>query len=246
VTGRILSSLGSRQLWGGPALWVVVLLIAANGVAAGLHDALRREREAGLLANVHAANERETPRYDWSVGERPGAFLRYMPDATKTPLVIVSGMSQMYAINERRPEDLTISELLDDALQQKGIRAFGLAAPNLDNEEALLILLTSMENPRTKSAVFVYGVCFDKFRNVDLRPGFAALLADRQGLRESWARACNGRESRYPLACQKMAQTLHDLAAPAQASDDFEHRVRRAIASISPLMAHRAEVNAYC
>jgi len=85
-------------------------------------------------------------------------------------LVVLSGMSQMYAINDPQEGDQTISEWLDDALSAQGARVWGMAAPNLSNEEALFQLVMLLQDPVTRPHSFIYGICFDKFRNIDLRP----------------------------------------------------------------------------
>ena len=111
-------------------------------------------------------------RFDRSCGEDLAAFWKYLPDATNCRLAIHCGMSQSYAINERVPGDQTIPEWMDNALASKGTRVFGLAAPNICNEEVLFLLLATLSDPKTRPAAFIFGTCFDKFRNVDLRPGY--------------------------------------------------------------------------
>jgi hypothetical protein len=68
-------------------------------------------------------------------------------------MFLLCGMSQMYVINEFKSGDKTISELMDDKAAPKGVRVFGLAAPNLCNEEAMLLLLSTLSSPHTKPSV---------------------------------------------------------------------------------------------
>jgi len=119
----------------------------------------------------------------------------------------------MYAINEFKSGDETISELMDDETAPEGVRVFGLAAPNLCNEEAMLLFLSTLSSPHTKPNVFIYGVCFDKYRNLDVRPSYQAhLLRDRE-LQALWQRTAMEFNKQYPLATQKMLSSLKDVLA---------------------------------
>lgn len=227
-------------------LFLVLFAIANVGVASW-RKTLEEERRQNLLQRGAADPDKPgaVVRYDWSVGEDWGRFIRYMPDAEKTPLVTVVGMSQMYAINDGTPTDLTIAERIDDALAPKGVRAFGIAGPNLSNEEAVFILSTLLDDRRTKPDVFVYGVCFDKFRNVDLRPGYQALLHGRPAFAARYREIAERHASTHPAASEKL---LGSLAAPeAQKSAEaatVETRLRDAAASVLPVVAARRELNA--
>jgi hypothetical protein len=235
-----------RRLWSGPAPLCFGILVAANLCIWHLERGLEESRRANLLSLSASIRAPGPPRYDWSIGEDPGRYWGEIPDARRAPLVVVSGMSQMYAINDPHPGDEIIVEHLDDALAPHGVRAFGFAAPNMNNEEALLYLVAATLEERTSPAAFVYGVCFDKFRNVDLRPGLSRFLAQRPALREAWARVCATRSARYPMACAKIEASLQETAtSSAQAErDDFEHELRAALGRVLPMIADGADLNA--
>lgn len=233
--------------WKGAGPWIVLLLLLSNFGAAAWRTSLKRTREANLLADLSHLSERgdtRAPRYDWSVGENLAAYLPFVPDARTAPLVIVSGMSQMFSINDPKPGDETISEVLDDELSLSGIRVFGLAAPNLNNEEVILLLLSTLSSPSTRPTVFLYGVCFDKFRNIDLRPEYSRYLEQTPAVRALWGRTCVEFGSKYPLVCQKMQQTLNESLRAVTEPNDFEHALRRRAEVLFPLVAAKADLNA--
>ena len=137
---------------------------------------LSEYRQNNLLAAASPAarpGPRPEVRYDWSIGGNLDLYWRNIPSVPGQALAILSGMSQMYAINERQPGDETIAERMDDMLAAQGIRIFGLAAPNLCNEEALLLLLATISELKAKPQAFIYGVCFDNFRNLGFAPGIS-------------------------------------------------------------------------
>jgi hypothetical protein len=159
-------------------------------------------------------------------------------------------MSQMYAIKNPSPGDQTIAEWLDEELEPRGVRVFGLAAPNLNNEEAVMYLIASTTTPEVSASAFVYGLCFDKLRNVDLRPGLKKFLFARPALKEAWMHACD-RElaTRHPMACEKMKASLakgEELAKTAEDStnDGLEQKTRTFAADLLPLVADRQYLNA--
>jgi hypothetical protein len=233
-----------RRLWRGPAPLCLLLLALANVFVARAERELQEETQANLLILKPAIRAGGTPRYDWSVGEDPARYWENIPDGRAQPLVIVSGMSQMYAINDPEPGDEIIVEHLDDALAPQGARAFGLAAPNMDNEEALLYLLATAIDPRTRPTTFLYGVCFDKFRNIDLRPGLLRFLEQQPGLRAAWIDVCASRATTYPMACAKMGSAVAELQRHESHEDDFEHRVRAQLGRAVPIIANSADLNA--
>ncbi len=225
---------------------VLALLVVFNAYVVRMEKGLEGERHANLLMLHSAADAADHPRYDWSVGEDLARYWRFIPDARRQPLVIVSGMSQMYSINDPQVGDEIIVEHLDDALAASGVRAFGLAAPNLDNEEALLYLLSTSIDPKTKPAVFLYGVCFDKFRNVDLRPGLAQFLRDMPGLREAWSGLCDDRSEKYPMACAKIRAAADvSLGAGDARENDVEQRLRAALGRVVPMIGSSADLSVH-
>src|SRR6266403_1435448 len=206
IDWALISLLKTKRLWRGPLVWVLGLFVLANFVAARVEKALIAEGKRNLLlvpAPANAAPDSDknlrTARYDVSVGRDLDHYWAAVPDAASQPLVVLCGMSQMYAINEFKSRDETISELMDDETAPKGVRVFGLAAPNLCNEEAMLLFLSSLSSPHTKPSVFIYGVCFDKYRNLDVRPSYQAhLLRDRE-LQALWQRTATEFNKEYPL-----------------------------------------------
>jgi hypothetical protein len=248
----LIALLVSPKLWDGALPWIVGLLGLCNALVLYNRPALAAEREANLLAASReqgmtgGESGHSAIRYDISKGGELGRYLPFMPDARAQPLVILCGMSQMYAINETKPGDETISERMDDETAPKGTRVFGLAAPNLCNEEALLLFLTAISNPRTKPRVFVYGLCFDKFRNIDLRPTYQTFLAQRPELLELWESTARAAATKYPQASQKMLASRYEAVVAGSKSNEegVESRLRPVIARWVPLVADRKELNA--
>jgi hypothetical protein len=156
-------------------------------------------------------------------------------------------MSQMYAINDRKAGDETISEYLDDLVASDGARSFGVAGPNLSNEEALFVFEALAADSRTKPAVFVYGVCFDKFRNVDLRPGYQSLLRESTPIAHRWRQTAVLIFTQFPAASRKMFDSLSSAKSQqALASvDDVENRLRNAAGHILPMVSSRKEMNSF-
>jgi hypothetical protein len=226
---------------------ITIAMLAAVNVAIWLHHG---RLEAARRENLLITAPTQSVRYDPSVGEHLDVYFSRIPDATAAPLVVIAGMSQMYAINERKPGDQIIAEWLDDALAPKGVRVFGLAAPNLSNEEAVLYLLATAASSETHPTAFIYAICFDKLRNVDLRPTLKNFLASRPAVKEAWKNACgDGLADKYPMACEKMKATLATLDTPAEkpqasASDAFEQHARASAARAFPLVADRQNLNA--
>jgi hypothetical protein len=237
------------RLWRGSALGAVMLLVAANVAIDRWSRSLAAVRQENLLTSAGQPWAGMRPRsggavrYDESVGENLEAYWPCLPDARKCRSVILCGMSQLYAVNERQTGDETISECLDDKLAPSGVRVFGLAAPNLCNEEALLLLLAAAAEAKTRPAVFVYAVCFDKFRNVDLRPGYRAFLHQRPELAALWSATARRYADRYPAAAEKMRSTAKPVAAESDRPDTLETRLRRA-AECLPMVRARGDLNA--
>lgn len=262
---ELFTLLDDRRFWRGPALGTVVAFAALNLATVIWHKDIVGERQANLLLNstdvagAAAAvtdirqNASGRVRFDQSVGENLEAFWPAVPDARRQPLVILAGMSQNYAINDQQPGDQTIVEWIDDALAPRGVRAFGLSAPNLSTEEALFLLEASIADPSTKPDTFIYGVCFDKLRNTDLRPGYQRVLSERTWLQSAWQSTAESLASTHPAASEKMLATLHGLGTqsgqttdqPTVASqgDSTEQAVRDTMAQAVPLIGVRKELN---
>jgi hypothetical protein len=239
-----------RRSLAGPLPWLLALFALLNIGIYRSKTEFEAQRRANLLTREASAEGRAKPRFDQSVGENLGAYWSLIPDARAQPLVVVSGMSQMYAINDARPGDRTISEVLDDELSPQGIRVFGLAAPNMNNEEALLYLAATASSPETHPDVFVYGLCFDKMRNVDVRPKLLEFLRQRPELQHAFREVCDAREASFPMACGKIRATLATvLADPAKAdnatpaTDTLESSTRKWAAFV-PAVGARKELNA--
>ena len=232
-----------RRFWRGPAPYTLLLLGAFNLGVWRLQARLAEERRIALAAGDQGAVQ-TNPRFDTSYGEALLSTWDSIPDATKQTLVVVSGMSQMFSISEREPGDLSISELMDDGLAPKRVRVYGLAAGNLCNEEAFFLLQSLLEKPQTTPKVFIFGACFDKMRNLDLRPGYQQFLWAKPGLQESWKRTAEAYRQQYPLAAEKMLKSLEDLRASKSSNDAFEDKLRDRLADWVPLVASRKELNA--
>jgi hypothetical protein len=237
-----------RQFWQGPAPWIAVLLIAANMVVARGRSNLSAERRENLTtgdvkADAPAVRER---RHDSTYGENLLETWPAIPDATQKPLIVLCGMSQLHTINDRQPGDQLTCEEMDDALAPKGARVFGLHAPNLSNEEALFLALALIQQPQTTPRVFIFGSCFDKFRNIDLRPGYRNFLRARPDLQAAWKRLAEERRADYPQAAAKMVQSLEEIQSEEKqlADDSVEGRLREAVASVVPVVAARKDLNA--
>ncbi|MBJ6723172.1 hypothetical protein [Geomesophilobacter sediminis] len=233
-----------RLLFGVPTL-VIFLLILVDFCVISWQKALTQQRQQNLLISAPQDPSRRTVNWDMSVGENLEQYLPYLPDSSMGRLTILAGMSQMYAINDQKPGDRIIVEHLDAALSPSGMRAFGLAAPNMHNEEALLMLLTTLSIPKAHPNYFIYGVCFDKFRNVDLRPGLQRLLGTRPELAQIWRDAALRYRNRYPKAAEKMLASLAAVESTQKKGEvTFEERLRSKVASLLPLVAARQDLNA--
>jgi hypothetical protein len=227
----------------GSLLWIAAIFAVLNVLILHWHKSLAEERKRNLLVSQDRAPATGA-RWDLSAGEDLGRYWPSIPDARTQTVVILAGMSQMYAINDARPQDKTISEHMDDALSKKGIRVFGMAAPNLCNEEAVLLLLSTMSDPRTHPAVFIYGVCFDKFRNIDLRSEYQAFLKDRPALRSLWNDTAKEYVGKYPKAGEKMIKSLGELWEEPPDRETMETRFRGWASRYFPVISARQDLNA--
>ena len=239
--------LSDRRLWRGPAIAVIILLVAVNFWVRSYGDwsVAGSQKEAQRKATQQVVPTTEsTPRYDFSDGEDLERYWPFIPDARRGRLVIVSGMSQMNSIDDPAPGDQLICEWLDDSLSAKGTRAWGLAASNLCNEEAVFQLISLVSEPATRPSIFIYPLCFDKMRDVDLRPGYERFLRARPAVQQAYAAAAQRYRERYPAAAAKMLQTLeHVQQSSRQADQSFEGRLRRNTEQFLPLVASRKELN---
>jgi hypothetical protein len=230
----------------GSAPWVVLLLIGIGMLVGHWGDQLQKERRKNLLQmNLAGGQHVGARRYDVTTGEDVLSSLPSIPNSQTRPLVILSGMSQMYAINDAKPGDETISEIMDDQLAPHGIRIFGLAAPNLCNEEALLLLLTTVAKPETTPCIFMYGVCFDKFRNISLRPGYQDLLRARPDIQRLWLQVAAEYIAKYPEASSEMMASLQSTRGEGtqKAGSVVEERIRDMAGKVSPVVRYRQELN---
>lgn len=247
--------LRDRRFWQGSGPWWLVLFLATNLYVLHLQNAFEREKARNLLQHrtllpTATAQEQalpgavtDRPRYDWSVGENLSDYWPYIPDATARPLTLLTGMSQMYAINEAMPGDQTIAEHMDDMLAYRGVHIFGLAAPNLSNEEALFLLLAALSQRETRPYAFVYGVCFDKFRNLDLRPGYQEFMRNRPAVQHLWQTLAAEYAIQYPMASAKMLQSLAALQPADKRQTSIETRLRQFVATWIPAVAAQKRLN---
>ena len=239
--------LADRRLWTGPAIVVAILLIAVNfcvrGYRAWLIEEEKKSAQGGAAQHVVMPNE-SAARYDLSCGEHLDDYWSSIPDARRTRLAILSGMSQMHSINDHQPGDQYICQWLDDALAPKGTRVWGLAAPNLNNEEAVFQMVSLVADPATHPTTFIYGLCFDKMRNIDLRPGYQNFLRRRPAFVEAYESAARRFAEQYPAASAKMIQNLEELRRASQQQDEsFEARLRQHTEGFVPLVASRKDLN---
>lgn len=247
---ELLSVLTNRRFWRGPFVWVVLVLLLVNQAASRWTAAWRAEAFAQASGQGQAAPDPATAnrpvRYDWSISDRYEQFVAYVPDSRQTNLVILSGMSQMYTINDFRPGDQTISEWMDDVLAPKGTRVFGLAAPNLSHEESVFILMSMLEKPQTKPDAFIFAVAFEKLREVDLRPQYLAYLRKHPELVEEWRGVALKYRTKYPLASAKMLATLESLQRTDAVANEatLESRLRTKVAEFVPIVRERKTLNA--
>jgi hypothetical protein len=224
----------------------LLVFTSVNVAAARLQHWLEARQKANLMLVESFTATAGGVGFDRSIGEDLDRFWSHIPDARRQPLALVVGMSQNYAINEQAEGDRTIPELIDARLTAKGMRAFGLVAPNLDNEEALFYLLASTSYPETYPAAMIYGVCFDKFRNTDIRAGLQNFMRKRPELIAGWRALASRYAERFPRAAEKMQATLKQLAESGAARDEqsFERRLRANVGHVLPLVEARQPINA--
>jgi hypothetical protein len=237
-----------RRFWTGTWVWVALLLGAVNvGVYAWSKQAAQEQKQKiqadfQIEQVLYAASD-AVPRYDCSCGENLEAFWSSIPDGRQTRLAILSGMSQMHTVNDGKLGDKLICQMLDDALQQTGTRVWGFAAPNLCNEEAVFQLVSLLSDPAKHPRYFIYGICFDKMRNIDLRVGYQRFLRDHPEIVARYEDTARQYDATYPLAAAKMRETLADIAqSAAQKSDSLESRLRDTVGDVVPLVKARKDL----
>ena len=200
-----------------------------------------------MQADHSRATAKDVPRYDWSTGSEQAKYWKYMPDARQHRLVVLDGMSQQYAINDEQPGDRIISEILDDSLRSTNTRVFGIAAPNLNHEEWLLHLHALVQNPATTPELMVFGVCFDKMRNVDVRETMQEALNANPALAREWQRSIDSLRAELPILATQMERTLE--TSRAQSVTRLDQRVEQALvsnlASTVPIVALRADLRSF-
>lgn len=237
----------ARSFWRSAILFSTTFILL-NLCVIQIRPKLEAQRRGNLLES-----ELRFQRDD-SVEQRPGeSFREYWQRSSSSQtdrIVYVVGMSQMYAINDRKPQDRIIADHLNEWLRSHAAKAVSLAAPNLSNEEALFFLLAGLSDPGHRPSIFLFGVCFDKFRNLDLRPEFEAFLASNPALRRRWrAEAADAVD--LPRAAEKMRQTEGQIAnAEADVAPEtlrtrgFEERLRDVLSKVVPVIAARRLLNA--
>jgi hypothetical protein len=237
----------ARRFWRGAVLFSTAFL-ALNVWIAGGRRGLEDERRRNLLQATDPSVQGGC--VEPMTGESFESYWQRIPDGRTKRLIFVSGMSQMYAINDRQPNDRIIADHLDSWIRRRGARAASLAGPNLCNEEALFFLCAGLSDPARRPAVFVYGVCFDKFRNLDLRREYQEFFAKRTELRRRWL-AEAGEAMDLPLAAEKMRATEKGVEPEGRAAagkkpgeGDVESRLRESVSRVVPVVGAREELNA--
>lgn len=213
-----------------------------------LKSYFERQRRNNLMQSERLqSGTNEVPRYDWSVGAEQEKYWAYMPDARKQPLVVLDGMSQIYAINEEQPGDRITSEILDDSVKSGGTRVFSIAAPNLNNEELLFHLHALAQDSATTPKLLVFGVCFDKMRNVEVRETMRDVLADVPALDSAWRRSSDLLQTEFPELAKQMTRTLE--GARARQTLRFDQRVEQslveAVGGVLPVVAIRSDLRTF-
>ena len=248
----LIKLLRDRRFWKKATwIWVLGLFVLVNIGAKSWYKQALEEQKKSIQANFEDEQKEnsagdKTIRYDLSCGQFLDKYWPTIPDPRTTRLVILSGMSQMHTINERKPGDQLICQWLDDALAPKGTRVWGFAAPNLCNEEVIFQIDSLLSDPSKTPQVFIYGLCFDKMRNVDLRVGFQQFMRDHPEIQKAYEQTANEYASRYPLATAKMQLSLADLRKTvAQSSQSFESELRNEAGEVIPLVAARKDLNAW-
>ena len=213
-----------------------------------LKSYFERQRRNNLMQSERLqSGTNEVPRYDWSVGAEQEKYWAYMPDARKQPLVVLDGMSQIYAINEEQPGDRITSEILDDSVKSGGTRVFSIAAPNLNNEELLFHLHALAQDSATTPKLLVFGVCFDKMRNVEVRETMRDVLANVPALDSAWRRSSDLLQTEFPELAKQMTRTLE--GARARQTLRFDQRVEQslveAVGGVLPVVAIRSDLRTF-
>jgi len=93
--------------------------------------------------------------------------------------------------------------------------------------------------------VFIYGVCFDKFRNIDLRPEYKAFLKDRRALLTLWKDTAKEYASSYPNAGNKMTKSLSEVEeGHGREPETMEDHLRGMASRWLPVVSARNDLNA--
>jgi hypothetical protein len=243
----IIRVVSDRRFVRGTPAKILLILVIVNAIVFWRQAALERKRRENLLTNVETEPSPVGARFDRSVGEKLEKFIPAIPDARRQNLVLLVGMSQMYAINQYHSGDRVIAEVMDDELSPQGTRVFGLAAPNLSNEEALFLLVAMSSDSATRPNVFLFGACFDKMRNMDLREGYQRVLRNNSAVQHDIAELSSRYADRFPLAAAKLKSTLTSATTAANLAVDstFEMRLRDRVSRAVPLVKARRDINSF-
>ncbi|MEO7359777.1 MAG: hypothetical protein ABI120_05570 [Gemmatimonadaceae bacterium] len=226
----------------------LLCFVALNLALYPLNSYFERQRRNNLMQSERAlSGSQEIPRYDWSVGGEQQKYWAYMPDARQQPLVVLDGMSQIYAINEEQPGDRITSEILDDSLQGSGTRVFSIAAPNLNHEELLFHLHALTRDSATTPRLLVFGVCFDKMRNMEVRETMRDVLAEVPALDSAWRHSGDSLQAEFPELAKQMMRTLE--GARSRQTLRFDQRVEQSlvnnVSEILPVVAIRSDLRTF-
>lgn len=233
---RILSRISSSAI-----CLYLSLFVAINLLVVRYEHEISQERAHNLMTDT-LSESNGTTTFDRSVGEATQEYWGLIPDGRSGRLAILLGMSQTYSINDRQNGDLALPDLLHENLGKIGVESFGLLAPNLANEEALFLFLATLTNPKTKPKALIFGACFDKFRNVDLRPGYQRFMSSLPGTSALWSEVSARYRTSHPEATSKMVRTLQEIQTATIEDEGFEGRVRDAVSRVIPIVRARKQL----
>jgi hypothetical protein len=122
---------------------------------------------------------------------------------------------------------------------------FGLAAPNMNHQESVFVLLSTLTRPETSPDVFIYALAFGQLREFEVRKQYLAHLKNHPELTAEWRRTAQRYRTKYPLATAEMLDSLEIANRSESVADDgsFETRLRERVSRYMPLVRERKQIN---